>query len=89
MQSCKDCRHWTPDLFFTYLGRCPEKGMVTEGHMPACEAFGRKRNEGDFLWCRDCRTTVHAGDKERHDGHDLFAGCYVDPDAHELTSAGD
>jgi hypothetical protein len=49
MQSCKDCRHWTPDLFFTYLGRCPEKGMVTEGHMPPCEAFAGSATRGTPL----------------------------------------
>ena len=88
MPNCKECRWWKPDTFILYLGECEKKGRASlEGEGP-CEAYALKKRE-EFMWCSDCRTTVHRSERARHRGHDLFVAVHVDSDAHEYTQAGD
>ena len=87
MPSCKECRWWKPDVFFAYIGECEKIGRVSQEDK-SCNDFELK-HDADFMWCRDCRITIHRSERVRHKGHGLFGHVHVDYDAHEYTSAGD
>lgn len=89
MPRCKDCKHWKPDIFFSYMGNCSERKVaIGDGEGP-CKEFKLKENTEEFLWCRDCRMIIYRAEKGRHRGHELFSSFHIDYDAHELTRTGD
>jgi len=88
MPTCKECKYWKPDVFIEYLGECDKKGGATHSSDLKCEVYEVK-TDSEFMWCCECRTTVHKSEKHAHEGHSLHASTHTDHDAHEYISAGD
>ncbi len=88
MGFCKDCKRWVPDAFIVCVGTCDLKERPTLDCEGDCEFFCVKTGE-EFMWCEDCRTTVHETEIERHKCHCLYAKVRSDPDASDYLTTGD
>jgi len=88
MGFCKECKLWVPDVFVTSIGTCDKKDRPTLYCEGGCESYSTK-TDSEFMWCEDCRTTVHKSELERHRGHCLFSEVRTDPDSSEYLPAGD
>lgn len=88
MGFCRECKRWVPDAFIASVGTCDKRDRPVLDCEGDCEFYCLKAEE-EFMWCEDCRTTVHKTELGAHGGHCLFAKVRVDPDASEYLPPGD
>ena len=88
MGHCRDCKLWIPDAFYTNIGLCEKRDRPTLDCEGGCEFFSKKITK-EFVWCENCRTTVHRSELGAHRGHCIFAEVRTDPDSEEYLPSGD